>query len=244
MMKLYPISVSRLQLLESGQFISNTIADYVKSGLVATADPTFKKQYDNLTALSIPYNDALNQIRAQKETEELLNLDLERDHSLTTVRRAVSVFEYSRDAVEVSAYKEISIILNQYSDLERANYPAETLGIDKVVAEIRAAKDQAIDTLDLKKHVDRLESANTDFKTKFADRSSDVISNVAYDTKAMRKELFNVYNTLASYVESMANITKEANYLDTLKVFNYSREYFADILARREGINKKNRPAS
>ena len=243
-MKLYPISVSRLQLLESGQFISNTIADYVKSGLVAATDPTFKMQYDNLKALSIPYNDALNQIRAQKETEELMNLDLQRDHSLTTVRRAVSVFEYSHNAVEVSAYKEISIILNQYSDLERANYPAETLGIDKVVTEIRNAKDRAIDTLDLTRHVDRLENANTDFKAKFVDRSSDVISNVAYDTKAMRKELFNVYNTLASYVESTANITKEAYYLDTLKVFDYSREYFADILARREGINKKNRPAS
>jgi hypothetical protein len=60
----------------------------------------------------------------------------------------------------------------------------------------------------------------------------------------MRKEIFEVYSTLADYVALMAKIKKEAFFLDTLKVFNYSREYFADILARREGINKKNRPDS
>lgn len=243
-MKLYPISVSRLQILESGQFITNLIADYVKAGLVATTDPEYKKQYDVLKALSTPYNVALNQIKAQKETEELTDLDMERDRCLTTIRRAVSVFEFSDAAAEVDAYKEISIILRKYTALERANYPAETLGIDKVVAEIRGAKDQAIDVLHLAPHVDRLEIANTAFKAKFADRSADVISTVSYDIKTMRKEIFEVYNTLADYVALMAKIKNDTYFSDTLKVFNYSRAYFADILARREGINKKNRPDS
>lgn len=241
-MKLYPISVSRLQILESGQFITNLIADYVESRLDSTADVEYKRQYEVLKTLSTPYNVALNQIKAQKETEELVNLDILRDQSLSTIRRAVSVFEFSRDATEVSAHKEISIILRKYTALERANYPAETLGIDKVVAEIRGAKDNAIDVLQLTRYVDLLEGDNTAFKAKFAERSSDVISSVSYDVKTMRKEIFEVYNTLAEYVALMAKIKNDAYFLETLKVFNYSREYFADILARREGINKKNRP--
>ena len=241
-MKLYPISLSRLQTLESGQFITNLLDDYVKSRLDPAADAEFKNQYEALNTLSIPYNEALNQIRAQKETEELMNLDLERDRSLTTIRRAVSVFEYSRDAGEVSAYKEITIVLNKYTALERANYPAETLGIDKVVAEIRIAKDNAIDVLQLKPHVDRLEEDNAAFKAKFIDRASDVISTVSYDVKTMRKEIFEVYNTLAEYVGLMAKIKNSAYFLDTLKVFNYSRAYFADILARRQGVNNKDNP--
>ena len=60
----------------------------------------------------------------------------------------------------------------------------------------------------------------------------------------MRKEIFEVYSTLVDYVALMAKIKKDDYFLNTLKVFNYSREYFADILARREGINKKNRPDS
>ena len=243
-MKLYPIPVSRLQILESGQFITNLITDYAKAGLNPAADAEFNKQYETLVTLSNPYNAALNQIKAQKETEELMNLDMLRDQSLTTIRRAVSVFEYSRVAAEVSAYKEMVIILRKYTDLERANYPAETLGIDKVVAEIRGAKDNAMEVLQLNKHVDLLEKDNVTFKAKFAERSSDVISTVSYDVKTMRKEIFEVYSTLADYVALMAKIKKEAFFLDTLKVFNYSREYFADILARREGINKKNRPDS
>lgn len=241
-MKLYPISVSRLQILESGQFLNNLIADYVKSGLDPATDTDYEKQYDALKALSTPYNVALNQIKAQKETEELVNLDILRDQSLTTIRRAVSVFEYSRNAAEISAYKEIVIILRKYTDLERANYPAETLGIDKVVAEIRDAKDNPMDVLQLKSHVDLLEEDNNAFKAKFAERSSDVISSVSYDVKTMRKEIFEVYNTLAAYVALMAKIKNNVYFLDTLKVYNYSREYFADILARREGINKKNNP--
>lgn len=241
-MNLYPIRVSRLQILESGQFITNLIADYVKSKLDPAADAEYEKQYEALRSLSIPYNDALNQIKAQKETEELMNLDTLRDQSLTTIRRVVSAFEYSRDPAEVAAYKEVAIILRKYTDLERANYPAETLGIDKVVAEIRVAKDNAMGVLQLKKHADRLEEDNAAFKAKFAERSSDVISSVSYDVKTMRKEIFEVYNTLAEYVALMAKIKNNAYFLDTLKVFNYSREYFADILARREGINKKNNP--
>jgi len=243
-MKLYPIPVSRLQILESGQFITNLITDYTKSGLNPGTDAEYNKQYEALTTLSTPYNAALNQIKAQKETEELMNLDILRDQSLTTIRRAVSLFEFSRDAAEISAYKEVVIILRKYTALERANYPAETLGIDKVVAEIRGAKDDPMGVLQLKNHVDLLEEENTAFKVKFADRSSDVISTVSYDVKTMRKEIFEVYSTLADYVALMAKIKKEAYFLDTLKVFNYSREYFADILARREGINKKNRPDS
>ncbi len=241
-MKLYPISLSRLQILESGQFITNLITDYTTSNLDPAADAEYKSQYEALKTLSTPYNAALNQIKAQKETEELVNLDTLRDQSLSTIRRAVSVFEFSRDAAEVSAYKELVIILRKYSDIERANYPAETLGIDKVVAEIRGAKDNPMDVLQLKKHVDLLEEDNAAFKAKFAERSSDVISTVSYDVKTMRKEIFEVYNTLAAYVALMAKIKNDAYFSDTLKVFNYSREYFADILARREGINKKNNP--
>lgn len=222
-MKLYPISVSRLQILESGQFITNLIADYVESSLDSTADVEYKRQYEVLKTLSTPYNVALNQIKAQKETEELVNLDIVRDQSLSTIRRAVSVFEFSRDATEVSAHKEISIILRKYTALERANYPAETLGIDKVVAEIRGAKDNAIDVLQLSRYVDLLEGDNTAFKAKFAERSSDVISSVSYDVKTMRKEIFEVYNTLAEYVALMAKIKNDAYFLETLKVFNYSR---------------------
>ncbi|WP_432671941.1 DUF6261 family protein [Flavobacterium sp. SM2513] len=243
-MKLYPIPVSRLQILESGQFITNLITDYIKSGLKPVTDAEYNKQYEALTTLSTPYNDALNQIKAQKETEELMNLDTLRDQSLSTIRRAVSVFEFSRDPAEVSAYKEVVIILRKYGDIERANYPAETLGIDKVVAEIRGAKDDPMAVLQLKNHVDLLEQDNTAFKAKFADRSSDVISTVSYDVKTMRKEIFEVYTTLADYVALMAKIKNDPYFLDTLKVFNYSREYFADILARREGINKKNRANS
>jgi hypothetical protein len=243
-MNLYPISVSRLQLLESGQFIVNLITDHTNSGLVDTTDAEFKVQFDRIKSLSPTYNSALMQIKAQKETEELMKLDLERDRSFSIVRRAVSVFEYAIEPAEVSAYKEMTIILRKYNDIERANYPAQTLGTDKLITEIRGANENAIEVLQLKRHVDRLDEANAAFKAKFADRSSEVISTVTFDVKTIRKEIFEAYKTLAEYVALMAKIKKNAYFLDTLKVFNYSREYFADILARRGGLNKNDQPAS
>lgn len=44
-MNLHSISVSQLQMLESGQFIKRLLTDFDNSGLTASTDPEFALQH-------------------------------------------------------------------------------------------------------------------------------------------------------------------------------------------------------
>lgn len=242
-MKLYPISTARLQLLESGQFIVRFLTDFDNSGLVATTDAEFKKQLDELRAQSPIYNKALMQVKAKAESEELIGLDLHRDHKFSSLRRALSAYEFTDDATEKTAYLELNVIMKRYKDIEKANYEAETLGIDRIIEDFRAAKDHAMDTLQLSRFVDHLGEANDAFKAMFSNRSSETISTVTYDTKALRTAIFDTYKDLAEYSLVLAKRNKTVPFYSTLMdVLNTGREYYADILARRKGINERDNP--
>ena len=90
-------------------------------------------------------------------------------------------------------------------------------------------------TLGVEGRINNLETANTNFKNKFNTRSTDTITTVVYDTKALRKAILETYKELAEYVLVMAKRRNTAYYLDILTVINNGREYFANILARHSG---------
>jgi len=235
-MKLYPISVSQLNYLDSGQFIVRYLTDFANQGLNQTTDPDFKPLHDSLVAQSPVFNEALMQIRAKNETEELALLDIIRDRKVITLRRALSVYEYTDDANELAAYKLIKIVLNTYKDIEKSNYEAESLGIDNLIAELgNAAHAPAVATLGLASVIQNLKTANQKFKEKFDTRSMETISDVVYDTKKLRKDILNTYKDLAEYILVMANRRNTDYYIQILNVINNGREYFANILARQQG---------
>ena len=235
-MKLYPITISQLSYLDSGQFIVRYLTDITNSGIDVSTDSDFKAIHNSLLQQSPIYNDALMQIRAQAETLELIALDQARDKKITTLRRALSVFEHSDDATEKAAYTLIKIVLNTYKGIELANYEAESLGVDNLIAELRnAAHLPAVQTLKLEANITNLETANATFKNKFDIRSTDTINTTVYDTKALRKTILATYKELAEYVLVMAKRRNTQYYLDILKIVNNGREYFATILARHGG---------
>ncbi|MFY0484050.1 DUF6261 family protein [Flavobacterium sp. PLA-1-15] len=232
-MKLYPISTSQLQLLESGQFINRVITDFINTGIDPKKDGEFESIFSELQGQSPVYNDALMQVKAKAETETILKLDVIRDQKISTVRRAVSVFEYTDDAAQRMAYQELRSILKKYSAIDKANYEAESLGVDKLVKELKEAKFDAMNLLGLEFHILNLEKANFNFKKMFDSRSSNVISTETFDTKSLRNSIFATYKDLAEYVLLMAKRKKTPFFIETLKAINYGREYYADILAKR-----------
>ena len=236
-MKLHPINLSRLTYLDSGQFIVRFLTDYAASGLNASEDSVFQELYNNLSAQSPIFNLALQQIRAQAETEELTALDEIRDKKVIVLQRALSVFEHTDSTEQKTAYTTIKIVLKSYKDITKANYEAESLGLDNLVAELRnAAHLPALQLLGLESHVAVLETANTNFKDKFNLRSTATMSKEVYDTKMLRLEILNTYKELAEYVLVMAKRKKTDYYAATLVVLNNGRQYFDNIIARRAGV--------
>lgn len=238
-MELHSISVSQLQMLESGQFIKRLMIDFQNSGLLASTDPEIELLLNEINVQISTYTDALMQIQAKEESKEIAALDLLRDRKFSAVRRAISVYEFSEDEIEQAAYHRLDLILNKYNRIETATYEAETLGLEKFIKEIRGAVDEAMEKLNITSHINSLEVANDNFKKIFDKRSSDSISSVHHNSKQLRKEIFMTYNELASYVLIMAKRKKTDFYINLLNVVNNGREYYADTLAKRAATNKR-----
>ena len=121
-------------------------------------------------------------------------------------------------------------------DIETVNYEAESLGVDNLIVELRNGIHlPAVQLLMLERHINNLETANTNFKKKFDIRSTDTISTIVYDAKALRTTILDTYKELAEYVLVMAKRRNTQYYLDILTVVNNGRDYFANILARHDG---------
>ncbi|WP_309609632.1 DUF6261 family protein [Flavobacterium sp.] len=235
-MKLYPIATSQLQYLETGQFIIRLITDFENKNLDPATDPEFKTLYDSLKAQSPEYDAALMQIRAKAETEQLISLDYIRDRKITTLRNAVNVFKYTDIPAERTAYGLLKILLTVYKNIDIANFEAESLGLNNLVAELKnATYAPAVQTLGLAVHVTNLETANNNFKTTFSTRSISTINTAVYDVKLLKKNILTTYKDLVEYVFVMAKRKKTTFFVDTFTVINNGRKYFADILAKRGG---------
>ena len=237
-MKLYPLTLVRLQHLEVGQFIIRFLTDFQNLNLDPTIDLDFKRTYDSLAAQSPVFDAALKQIRAKVDTELLIEQDTNRDNAVRTLRRALSVAEFSEIENERIAYKNILIILNSFKNIEVVNYEAESLGLDRLVETLRDSKNlNDIQLLGLERYINRVEVTNTIFKTTFDKRSNEKITTVVYDTKLLRKNILETYKKLAKYTLTMAENKDISFYKDTLNVLNNGRKYFADLVAKRVGTS-------
>jgi hypothetical protein len=235
-MELYSLNTTRLQHLEAGQFIIRFLTDFQNQNLNAASDAGFKTLYDSLQTQSPVFDAALMQVKAKAESELLMAQDNIRDKKITTLRRALSVFEHTDVSEELLAYKQIKIVLNTYKDIEHANFEAESLAIANLIAELRNTMHlPAVQTLGLAGHINNLETANETFKTTFNTRSTATINTTVYNTKQLRANIFNTYRDLAEYVFVMAKRTNTPFFAETLTALNYGRKYFADIIARRGG---------
>ncbi len=239
-MKLKPINIVRLPILDSGAFIERYITDYINQNIDPNFDPEFKDLHTSLVNQSPIFNQAILQIRAKAESVELLGLDLHRDRKVITLRRVHSTFEYTDVEEEKKAYLEIKTVLKTYKNIEAANYEAESLAIDNLIADLRNDQYKPFTiALGLGIHVDRLEASNKNFKVKFDARSTETISTEVFDTKVLRTTIFETYKELAEYILVMAKRKPQVpEYKKILDILNNGREYFATLLAKREGGDK------
>src|SRR5438045_1885014 len=103
-MNLHPLPLSRLQVLETGQFIVRYITDFNGLDLNPAEDASFLALHNFLLTQSPIYNLALAQIRAKAESEQLQEQDDKRDKKITTLRRSLELHEHSDNSEELEAY--------------------------------------------------------------------------------------------------------------------------------------------
>lgn len=244
-MKLYPLSISQLHFLESGQFITRFFSDFTALGIDASTDPRFKTLYEDLQAQLPTYTAAQMQVKAQQETEALQQLDDIRDKKVRALRFAVKAYRDTDEATKKSSYQLLSLLLNTYKGIEKENFEAESAGLDKLVMDLKnATYSPAVAALNVGEHVSNIELANTNFKQLFTTRSNNTTTEVAYNTKLLRKNLLDTYRKMANYIASVVTIDNSDFYTKVLSALNNGRAYFAGIVARRNAGESPTTPTA
>ncbi len=236
-MELHKLNLAKLSHLEAGQLIKSNIKDLETAGIDTATDIHINNYVQKMEADTVLYDKGLLQIKKNEETEELARLDRVRDLSIGAFFKQLDVFENTRNANKLIAFKALDIVADKYNGLAALNYEAESNGIDNLIAELTNA-DYAphIATLNMGEFVADLQETNGDFKEKFSKRSTEISSKEIFDMKLIRKNTFENYNKYIQYALSLANVDTGNDYhKNILNIINQIRKYYSDLLAKRNG---------
>ena len=226
--KLTPIYLQGLHHAEFGQFIDRFINDFSEANLDLNTDTDFKTIFEGLKAKTPAYNKALMQIRENENTKKIAELDKERDNDFQALKDSIKPYRNAKKTPQIKAYNTLKILLDEYKNIATLSYEEETKKISSLLSSLKSSDYQPhITTLKIEEFTSELEKSNTAFNTLFGKES--------YDTKALRKEITDIYRKLTNYIIALVEIKTDPFYRKTLEVINNSRKYYADTLAKRNG---------
>ena len=234
--KLTPIYLQGLHHAEFGQFIDRFINDFSEANLDLNTDTDFKTIFEGLKAKTPAYNKALMQIRENENTKKIAELDKERDNEFQALKDSIKPYRNAKKDPQIKAYNTLKILLDEYKNIATLSYEEETKKIGSLLSSLKSEDYQPhITTLKIEEFTRELEKSNTAFNTLFGERSAQNIGKESYDTKALRKEITDIYRKLTNYIIVLVEIKTDPFYRKTLEVINNSRKYYADTLAKRNG---------
>lgn len=234
--KLNPIYLQGLHHTEFGQFIDRFINDFSEANLDLNTDTDFKTIFEGLKTKTPAYNKALMQIRENENTKKIAELYKERDNDFQALKDSIKPYRNAKKAPQIKAYNTLKILLDEYKNIATLSYEEETKKISSLLSSLKSEDYQPhITTLKIEEFISELEKSNTAFNTLFGERSAQNIGKESYDTKALRKEITDIYRKLTNYIIAVVEIKTDPFYRKTLEVINNSRKYYADTLAKRNG---------
>lgn len=233
-MNLYKLDVTKLHQDEAAAFVKRFETDYTTLNLDSSGEPDFNLLLQKMLEQLPTYILAVNQIQALAESKAIAALDKVRDIKIGTFRKALRVFENSDLAPEKAAYNLLKLVSNNYKNVAKENFETESLNLTKFIADLRNPSHlPALQLLALENHVNHMETANENFKTKFSTRSNTVNTTVVYDAKKLNKDILNAYKKLANYILTMVSIKDVPFYTSVFGMTNNIRQYYATIIAHR-----------
>lgn len=247
--KLTPIHLPKLHNAEFGQFITRFFEDFEKTNLQADTDADFKVLYEELKAILPTYIKSLEQIRTNKESKLIADLDKVRDHDIQALRDSIKPYRNTKSEEKQKAYHSLKIVFDSYKNIREEAYEKQTALVNTLITTLKTGSyAQASETLNIKEFILELEKTNREFNDVFARRSFETINKETYNVKDIRKEIVEIYRKISNYILILTDIKQDDFYKKTLEVINNSRKYYADVIARRGAKTKeettKNEPSN
>ncbi|ERT67820.1 hypothetical protein D8M41_07775 [Rothia sp. HSID18069] len=234
------LQTSSLRYAEFSQFIARFLDDVEKENLDVKKEEILSNLLGQLKTNLPAYQASLGQVRVSEKSSTITEADQLRDEDFQALREAIKPYRNSRRENEKAAYKTLDLLFDQYKKATKVSYEEESALLNSLLEKLRKAEYQsAIETLGIGRFMNNLTESQAAFEKVFSDRSQENLAKVSFDTKQLRKDLAVPYQQLSDYVAILAQLKEDAIYQKTLSVLNNSRKYYADVLARRKGKDKK-----
>ena len=147
-------------------------------------------------------------------TNEVAEADVLRDRAITAFRKALKLGGLSLNEQEVEAAHHIMVCLKEYKGIERLNYEAETLAIDKLVSELESTSyAPQVVILNLQGYVNCIKESALRFKALSHERFTEQAQKEVFDARKLRRQLLNEYKDMCLYVAVTASTTSSYNFV-------------------------------
>ena len=191
------------------------------------------------------YNKAdvcLIQLRKSLHTEELGELDRQRDNIFRALKHRIQSYLGHFNAGKVAAAKRLLIVLNTYGNLADKPNDEETAGIYNLVADLEGKYAEDVDALDSMEWVEELKTKNLAYDKLVKSRDtekSDKPTDKIVDVRAEMDSMLNLMTaTIAFYYKVETDPTKKELFESAILKYNVIAKRYADRLAQREGFRE------
>jgi len=170
-------------------------------------------------------------------TEELQNLDLDRDNLWRAMDMRIDATLLCTIAAEVEAAKRLRRLFDLYGDIRRLSYNEETAGLTNLIGDIMKPENAGFAiTCGLDTWVTRLNQLNGAFKAKQNERDTELAYKSSGNVKLIRLEMDPLYKLMVERVNALVSLN-----MQTPEIENFVMELNQKIrtleltLAAREG---------
>lgn len=237
--KLEPLTLGSLTDLETCELAQRFLAQFesIPPASPKTDVSILNRSVGNLTTCSTAYFKSIVKVQGSSITHELAMADKVRDTAIKTFRKALKLGALSLNSSQVKAAHHLQVLLHEYKGIERLNYEAETMAIDKLVSELEGSNYASqVELLNLQMYVNHIKESGLSFKTLSHQRLSVEAQKEVFDTRQLRSQLMKEFKEMCLYVMVMASVTSDPYFINVLTRINAIRKQYADIVAHRKGV--------
>ncbi len=165
-----------------------------------------ESKYDELASKVEELEGLFKKALANPISQELLDLDARRDDAINGIFYVATAYTYHYDSVLKKAADALLANIKLYgSGIARLNYQAETATINSLINDWdnKPELTNAIDTLGLKSWKAELASINSEFSSRYLDRTQDYGNATPETLKAKREETNTVYYALRDRINAL-----------------------------------------
>lgn len=226
-----------LYKLRNGEYFQ-FMSDF--KGLLAVLTPAAIHSEAEYTEFDIGLTKLDDELRVDKGsvlTEQLQNLDNERDNTWRAIDMRIDATLLCTIPKEVEAAKRLRRVFDLYGDIRRVTYNEQTAGLTNLIGDLTKRKNAGfVTTCALDNWVAHLNELNIAFKEKQNERDTELANKNSGNAKVVRLEIDPLYELMVERVNAMISLNMQTPEIENFIIeLNQKIKTLETTLAMREG---------